>query len=94
VNVYCRDHGRSMGVVDRTPGGFPLFHTRSPRWRNRNAAELGHPDERSNSWTDLREWTQPEVRTWCRDCDGDGSRYLRVADLLEAFEAGRPKIYL
>lgn len=92
MNVYCRDHGQSMGVVDTAPGGFPQFHTRSPRWRNRNAAELGHPDWRSNSWTNLREWTRPEVRGWCRDCDGP--RYLPVADLLEAFEAGRPKIDL
>jgi hypothetical protein len=92
VIVYCGDHNRSMGVVDMSPGGFPQFHTRSPRWRDRHAAELGHPDWRSNSWTNLREWTQPEVRAWCRDCDG--ARGLSVAALLAAFEEGRPKIYL
>jgi hypothetical protein len=92
VIVYCREHGQSMGVVDMAPGGFPQFHTRKPRWRDRNAAELGHPDERSNSWTNLRETTSPEVQGWCRDCDGP--RLVRVAALLEAFDGGLSKIAL
>jgi hypothetical protein len=92
VNVWCSEHGRSMGIVRLHKGAWPEFVTRSPRWRDRNAAELGHPEERDNSWTNLREWTRPEVEAkGCREC---GPRMLPVADLLAAFEGGRSKIAL
>lgn len=89
MNVYCRQHARWIGVVDLAPGGFPQFHTRHPRWRDRFSAAVGRPGQRSNEFTNLREWSQPEVRGWCRVC---GERRVAVTTLLEAFEEGRPTV--
>jgi hypothetical protein len=93
VIVYCRDHGRAIGVVDLNPvGGFPQFHERTPRWRNRHAATIGEPNERSNSRTNLREWTRPVVEAHgCREC---GRRMLEVGTLVAAFDRGLAKIAL
>jgi hypothetical protein len=92
VIVYCREHSRSIGVVKLSPGGFPSFQTRSLRWRDRHAAAVGRPGDHDNSFTNLREWTRPEVRVWCRDCGGE--RWVKVAALLAAFDDGRSKISL
>jgi hypothetical protein len=50
---------------------------------------MGHPEDRNNCWTKLREWTRPEVRGWCRDC---GERLIKVTTVLSAFERGRSTI--
>ena len=87
--IYCREHARSMGKVNLHGSGSPQFVTRSPRWRDRHSAAMGHPDDLNNSWTNLREWTRPEVRAWCRVC---GDRPIKVTTLLAAFEGGRASI--
>ena len=91
MNVYCRDHDRSMGVVRLAQGGFPSLEIRHPRWRNHLAAKTGMTG-RSNEFYNLREWTGPDVPVRCRDCPGP--RMVQVAALLDAFEDGRPKIVL
>jgi hypothetical protein len=91
VIVYCRKDSGYVGLVNLHADGSPQFATKSPRWRGRHAAEMGHPEDRNNSWTKLRQWSRPEVRGWCRDC---GERWIKVTTLLSAFERGRSTISL
>jgi hypothetical protein len=92
VKIYC-EHGRVFGVVELNPvGGFPELRVRTPRWRDRHAAALGHPDDRDNVHWRLAELIHPTYEAeGCRDC---GPRQLPVRDLLAAFEAGRSKYVL
>jgi hypothetical protein len=92
VTVYCREHGGLLGVVRLAPGGFPMFETRHPRWRNRLADKVGLSG-RANEFYNLRDWTRPEVPAReCRDCPD--SRTVEVAVLLDAYDRGLPKISL
>jgi hypothetical protein len=88
VIVYCRVHGRSIGIVKRQTGGFPSFETRHPRYRDHH---YPYDDDRSNSFTNLRRTSRSEVDAWCREC---GRRPVSVAALVAAFEEGRSKLPL
>ncbi len=92
MNIFCQ-HSRVFGVVyQQAPGGDIKLRVRTPRWRNRHAVTLGHPEERDNSHWNLTLWTRPTVKAeGCRDC---GPRQLPVQDLLAAFKAGRSKYVL
>jgi hypothetical protein len=89
VIVYCQDDSGYVGLVNLHANGSPQFATHNPRWRGRDSAAMGHPEDRNNSWTKLSETTLPEVRGWCRDC---GERWIKVTTLLSAFERGRSTI--
>jgi hypothetical protein len=92
VNVWCRDHAQLLGLVRLHGCAWPEFASRSPRWHKRNSIELRHGEDHFNSWTNLREWTRPEIEAkGCQEC---GPRMLAVSTLLEAFENGRDKISL
>ncbi|MCI0633893.1 MAG: hypothetical protein L0206_08275 [Actinobacteria bacterium] len=92
MKVYCRLHAQQLGRIrKRTPAHtWVEFVTLSPTWKAHHSAEIGHPEERANSFTNLSTWGRPEVEA--RGCDVCGSRMLAVQMLLEAFEAGRSKI--
>ncbi len=78
--VYCRAHGNVMGVVERHPtGGFPQLSSRSPRWRDRYAAQA-QVTGRHNSWQRLDDRAVLTLPAdGCRRC---GSRELPIKDLL------------
>ena len=92
MNIWCRQHNQRLGVVRIHVGDWPEFVTLSPRWRARHSAEVGHPQERANSFTNLREWTHPDIVA--KGCGQCGSRTLEVAVILGAFEEGLDKLSL
>ena len=91
--VYCRDHGGTLGVVRYR--GDPVresFESRTPRWRAHHAEQIGLTGH-DNVFINLRDTTRSEVPAQgCPDCLK--TRTVKRAALLEAFEAGRPKIRL
>jgi hypothetical protein len=89
VIVWCSEHSISIGAVNLSPGGFPQFTTRSPRWRDRYAPQAGI-DGRDNELTNLSYSLGSEVNAWCRK--ENHPRRILADDLLEAFEAGHEKI--
>lgn len=94
MNIYCREHGRSLGIVRLHGGAWPEFAARSPRWRDRHSVAVGHPEEPGNSFTNLRMWgpDHPEIEAkGCREC---GPRMLEVAVIVHAFEEGLDKLSL
>ena len=76
VKIYC-EHGRVFGVVEPHPvGGFAELRVRTPRWRDRHAAALGHPEDRDNVHWRLAELNHPTYEAeGCRHC---GPRELPV----------------
>jgi len=92
VKIYCQHNGVFGVVYQQAPEADVKLRLRTPRWRNRHAATLGHPEERDNSHWNLTQWTRPTVTAnGCRDC---GPREIVVRDLVAAFEAGHSKYVL
>jgi hypothetical protein len=92
VKLYCQHSGVFGVVYQQAPGADIKLRLRTPRWRNRHAVALGHPEERDNSHWNLTQWTRPTVMVQgCRDC---GPREMLVHDLVSAFEEGRSKYVL
>ena len=92
MNIYCREHGRSLGIVRLHRGAWPELVSRSPRWRDRHSVAVGHPEEPGNSFSNLSLWGRPEIEAkGCREC---GPRMLEVETIVRAFEEGRSKIHL
>ena len=89
--VYCRRHGRSIGAVAVALGGFPQFSTRTPRWRDKFAAQAGLLG-RDNALINLTHSKGSLVEAWCRD--EDEARMIEADALLAAFEAGRSAIHV
>jgi hypothetical protein len=89
VIVWCRDHAISIGEVSLSPGGFPQFTSRHPRWRDRFSAQVGIVG-RNNELTNLQHSLGRDVDAWCRR--ERRPRRIRAEELLEAFEAGTTKI--
>lgn len=90
--VYCREHGQPWGEV-RFVAGVPLLEIRRHHWQDRFGGKIEPPEwanERANEWHNL-ERAGPDVQTRCPGCS---ARTVKVADLLDAFESGRPKIAL
>jgi hypothetical protein len=90
VIIYCRVHGKEMGVVDRHPiGGFVRLSVREPRWRDRYAAEA-RLEGRYNSFQNLEGRAGTTIpAAGCRGC---GPRELPIQHLVAAFAAGLPYI--
>ena len=69
MNVWCRQHHQLYAVVRLHGGVRPEFVTLSPRWKAHHSAAAGHPEERANSFSNLREWGRPEVEAkGCPEC--------------------------
>jgi hypothetical protein len=93
VNVYCRPHHQSIGVV-RLRGNppRPSFEIRTPSWRDRFGTQI-QATGRDNVFYNLRDTTRLQVPALgCPDCPK--TRTVSVAALVDAFERGLPKIAL
>lgn len=79
VRVRCRRHPRRViGIVrTRGHGRFPSYESRAGLRGRRDPLD----GDRDSFFMNLRESSETEVKTWCRDC-GDGR--ARVSDLLAA----------
>jgi hypothetical protein len=77
--------------VTIAPGGFPQFSSRTPRWRDKWAAQAGLVG-RDNALVNLTHSKGSRVEAWCRD--EDEARLIEADALLAAFEAGRSTIHV
>jgi len=84
MKVWCREHHNppTLLAIVRLHGTWPEFVTLSPRWKAHHSvtSQLG---ERANSFTNLREWTRPDIEA--KGCEMCGPRMLDVVVLLQAF---------
>jgi hypothetical protein len=91
MNVYCREHGKSLGVVELSPVGVRKFVYRSARWRDRHAA-MAQIEGRHNANEHLDDRGRGVTTVKTDACGQCGRRDLPINDLIAAFEAGLPKI--
>jgi hypothetical protein len=86
ADARCQDHPRrSIGVVVRSPGGFPSWESRQRGRPSVDSEDPDRPRQRKTLFVNLRETSLTEVEGWCRDCRK--VRTVKVADLLAAAHA-------
>jgi hypothetical protein len=91
ARIVCSIHGRTMGVVQLNPRGYPSYSSNDPRIHARHLRAL---NSRQTAGWHLRDDygdNHGEVLGWCRDCTDEGRR-VPISELLAAVDGRRSKV--